>query len=217
MGESDASRLSSVKTEILVAFIFALILLIVWIIAFGFYIVTFSVLASNYNPYNYYSVAPGFYLVVGIIFLIMAIPTIFVSVHISRMRNAANREDLVQLKRLNSIGWAIAALIFSGVIPGVMLLVAHSSIMNISTKPMEKTGGISTEDLDKLAKLKSLLDSKVISKEDFELQKNKILQPSKQGPSSIEADLSKLKSLYDSGAITEKEFDEQRRKLLSKI
>jgi putative membrane protein len=217
LGESDASRLSSVKTEILVAWIFALILLIVWIIAFIFYLGTFFVVASApYNPYIGAMVA-GYYLIIGIIFFILAIPTILVFIHTNRMRNAANRGDLVQLKGLNSIGWAIVALIFSGVIPGVMLLVVHSPIESLSTKPPERRGGISTEDLDRLAKLKSLMDSKVISKEEFESQKNRILQTGKQEPSSVEVELSKLKTLYDSGAITEAEYNQQRKKLLSKI
>jgi hypothetical protein len=44
------------------------------------------------------------------------------------MRHAVDSGDIATLKALNSTGWAVVALIFCGIIPGVMLLVAHSSI-----------------------------------------------------------------------------------------
>ncbi|EQD75480.1 hypothetical protein B1A_03950 [mine drainage metagenome] len=50
------------------------------------------------------------------------------------MLNAANSGDIAVLKEKNSIAVAIIALIFTGIIPGIMLLIAHGEINSISTK-----------------------------------------------------------------------------------
>jgi hypothetical protein len=210
-------ELESVKTEILVAWIFALLVLIGWIIGFLWELGTGIFMASL--PYVGLF-AGGFFLIGGIVFFILIIPTILVFRRTNQMRGAANRGDVNELRRLNSIGWAIAALIFSGVIPGIMLLIAHSSIERLSTViPMRtmKTGP-SMEDLERLSKMKSLLDSGVITKEEFESQKSLVLRPaSMQSVDPLQTQLTKLKSLYDSGALSEAEYNQQKSKLLSEV
>ena len=72
--------------------------------------------------------------------------------------------------------------------------------------------------VEKLGKLKSLLDSEVISKEDFETQKMKLL--GRTAPDSKPAepeDFRKLKSLLDSGALTEEEYKTHKERLLEQI
>jgi len=49
----------------------------------------------------------------------------------TRIYSAADRGDVTALKSLNSLGWAIVALIFSGVIPGVLLLIAYGRIEDL--------------------------------------------------------------------------------------
>jgi hypothetical protein len=47
------------------------------------------------------------------------------------MRSAANNGDIAALKSYNSLGWAIVALIFTNIVSGVLLLIAHGDIDNL--------------------------------------------------------------------------------------
>ncbi|WP_117354525.1 hypothetical protein [Acidilobus sp. 7A] len=49
----------------------------------------------------------------------------------SKMCSAAKEGDIAALKSLNSLGWAIVALIFSGVIPGVLLFIDYGRIEDL--------------------------------------------------------------------------------------
>jgi hypothetical protein len=69
--------------------------------------------------------------------------------------------------------------------------------------------------IEKLAKLKALLDAGVISREEFDGQKTAILGGS---PASAEPEeLRKLRSLFESGALTEEEYEAQKRRILAKL
>jgi hypothetical protein len=218
-------ELESVKTEILVAWIFALLALIGWIIGFLWELaigisIAMSMASMPYVGLFSAGLFSSLFFIGGILFFILMIPTILVFQRTGRMRSAAIRGDVDELRRLNSVGWAIVALIFSGIIPGIMLLIAHSPIEHLSTvAPVSsmKTGP-SMEDLDRLSKLKSLLDSGVITKEEFESQKSLVLHPpSMQSIDPLQTQLAKLKSLYDSGALTDAEYNQQKRRLLSEV
>jgi uncharacterized membrane protein len=207
--------LSSVRTEITIAWIFALIGLIIDILLVIFGLAEFIALASI--PYIGLAAAGIFiaYVIIGIIFLI---PTILVYRRTAAMRRAANAGDIETLKRLNSIGYGIVALIFGWVITGIFLLIAHGAIENLGRAPQVyqlAQAQPETVNIEKLEKLKSLLDSGAISKEEYETQKNKILHGSSS--SSIEDQLMKLKQLYESGAISREEYDAEKKKLLEKM
>jgi len=207
---ASGSQLGSIKTEILVAWIFALLVVIGWIIGLlvgVYYFIFLGILGGSYlGPYFV-----GIGITYTIVFLILMIPSILVMNRTNRMRKAANKGEITRLKELNSIGWAIVALIFSGIIPGVMLLIVHGPIEELGTE-----GEMSSDNLDRILKLKSLMDSGVITKEEFEAQKNKLIHGSSSSD-SVESKLKDLKSLLDSGAINQSEYDEQKRKLLEKI
>ncbi|MBV9625413.1 MAG: SHOCT domain-containing protein [Acidobacteria bacterium] len=72
--------------------------------------------------------------------------------------------------------------------------------------------------IGKLSKLKSLLDSGAISRDDFETQKLKLLGQTvpQSKPTQLE-DFQRLKSLLDSGALTEEEYKAQKGRLLEQI
>jgi putative membrane protein len=217
---SNQSRLSSIRTYLLIGFIFVILALIAWIILaiFYFFIGVVAIAATSSISYTGAPLAVGFgWLIVGVIFLLLALPTILVFRRINTMRNAAERGDITTLKQYNSVGWGIVALIFVGIIPGIMLLVAYGPIQDLSTSPMQpvQTG----VDLDRLSKLKGLLDSGVITREEFEVQKNLLLNPAGTPPKdgSAEAQLAKLKSLYDSGVLSKAEYDQQREQLLRRL
>jgi len=207
---ASENQLKSIRTEILVAWIFALIVVIIWIIGLldGIYdLIILGILGGPFlGP-----VFTGIGLMYTIVFIILMIPSILVMNRTNKMRKAANKGEIARLKELNSIGWAIVALIFSGIIPGVMLLIVHGPIEELGTE-----GEMSGDNLDRLMKLKSLMDSGVITKEEFEAQKNKLIHGSSSSD-SVESKLKDLKSLLDSGAITQSEYDEQKRKLLESV
>jgi hypothetical protein len=69
--------------------------------------------------------------------------------------------------------------------------------------------------VDKLTKLKELLDLGVISKQDFDAQKAAMLQ---RPFTTIEPDeLRKLKSLLDAGSLTQDEYEVQKQRFLSQL
>lgn len=111
---SQRPELGSIKTYMLVALIFAILALIVYIVATGLYIVG----AIFFPPAAALSV----------IFIILLVIDVIVFRRIYSMYKAARDGDIATLKSLNSVGWAIVALLFSGLIPGIMLLIAHGAI-----------------------------------------------------------------------------------------
>ena len=144
-------KLQNIKTYILIAWIFALLTLLALAAYFVFGVIIgtlISGLTSLYSPLvgvaAFTAIIPGI-----IIILVFAIPTILVFVHLNKMRQAVDKGEIDKLKGLNSTGWAVAALIFSGLIPGIMLLVAHSPIEELEKVPVFTTpgpGAVSTLD-----------------------------------------------------------------------
>ncbi len=51
------------------------------------------------------------------------------------MYNAVNSGDIDTLKQYNNMMWAILALIFAGVIPGIMLLISFGPINELGQAP----------------------------------------------------------------------------------
>ena len=104
------TRLSSIKTYMLIAFIFNIIALIGWIAG---------------------AVASIFTIIFAIPFLVLFVVAILVFLRVYRMYTAVNNGDIATLKANSSIGWAIIALIFAGVIPGIMLIIADGPIKQL--------------------------------------------------------------------------------------
>jgi putative membrane protein len=107
--DQNAGKLSTIKTYLLVAFIFNLLAVI------GFAIATLVFLIF----------------IVGIIFIIPLVIAILILSRTMSMRSAAERGDIAKLKELNSIGWAILALILAGTINGIMLILAYGAINDL--------------------------------------------------------------------------------------
>ena len=68
---------------------------------------------------------------IGFLSLVFLIIDVLVVRRTWNMYSAVKNGDIAALKSLNSLGWAIVALIFSGVIPGVLLLIAHGRIEDL--------------------------------------------------------------------------------------
>ena len=205
----NSSKLSSIKTYLLVGYIFAIFALIAWILIGLVYIfgaIAVIVAATDVNYYGSATVAAGVVsLIIGVVLFLFMLPTILVFRRIGRMRGAANRGDIATLKHNDSVGWGIIGLIFVGVITGIMMLIAHGPIQELTMGPPPMQAQQSTGvDLDRLSKLKGLLDSGVITQGEFDTQKNMLLNPSGTQPktNAVEGQLTKLKSLYDAGVLS---------------
>ncbi|MFP3310185.1 MAG: hypothetical protein RXO27_05255 [Acidilobus sp.] len=120
--------LGSISTMVLVALIFAILALIGEIVVLG--LVGFAGAVMSEHGI----VSPAASAELGVIGFLSVIFLIIDAVVISRtwkMYSAVKNGDIATLKSLNSLGWAIVALIFSGVIPGVLLLIAHGRIEDL--------------------------------------------------------------------------------------
>lgn len=111
--DMNAAKLSSIKTYLLVALIFNIFA----IIGFGLGALVFLFLL--FIPFV------GLF---GLIFIVPFILSIIILTRITGMRGAAERGDIATLKRLNSLGWAVIAIFFAGIITGIMLLIANGPI-----------------------------------------------------------------------------------------
>ncbi len=60
--------------------------------------------------------------------------TVVVLIRTVRMLNAAGRGDVAALKQLNSVGWAIVAIIFRGLVQGLLLLGASGAIKSLDSE-----------------------------------------------------------------------------------
>jgi heme/copper-type cytochrome/quinol oxidase subunit 2 len=140
----NAARLGSIKTEVLVAEIFAILAMVGFVAIFAMFAGFFSIAGvgsfgvctlngENVPCSEMSGIFAAIGLILGIIFLIPAIISIFVVRRTNSMRSAADRGDIARLKDLNSTGWAIVALLFTGIIPGIMLLIAHGPIAELTT------------------------------------------------------------------------------------
>lgn len=101
--------------------------------------------------------------------LIVFILSFYLVIRVAKMWDAANKGDVNKLKKLNSTLWAIIAILTVFLAPtGIILLIMRSPIDNIKH-------GLSFRDLEKLSKLKKLLDEKVITKDIYEAERKRIL------------------------------------------
>jgi hypothetical protein len=138
-------------------------------------------------------------------------------------------------QRLDIYGWTFLVLIAIPVI-GIVVLVSRNldtiteMVFHAATATRRPAGGgygaglrasgagpggaAPGDVIDKLAKLKGLLDAGVISREEFDGQKTAILGGSPATPEPEE--LRKLRSLFEAGALTEEEYEAQKRRILAR-
>jgi len=117
------TNLSTIKTYMLIAFIFSIIFVIVWIGAALWTLAAFAFLSV---------VGLGiFVLLPAIVYLVLFAFSIIVFLRIYKMYKAANAGDIATLKATSNMLWAIIALIFAGVIPGIMLIISDGPIKQL--------------------------------------------------------------------------------------
>ena len=220
MSETER-KIGSIRTYSLIAWVFSILVVVAWVILFLYYFVAiflFAGLLGGAIPgFYYYGAALGLGLIYGIILMVFMIPSVLVMRRAGRIYHAAKRNDINGLKDADSVGWAVVALIFTGVVPGILLLVAHGPISELEVTAVGGRSTLGSDAIDKLERLKNLMDSGVITKAEFDAQKKRIMGPVSGSMSSPEDELVKLKQLLDSGAITKLEYEEQKKRVLSKI
>jgi putative membrane protein len=114
------TKLSSIKTYMLIAFIFSLLFMIVWVGAALWTIVVFAAFSV---------VGLGFFVILpAIVYFVLFAVSVIVFLRIWKMYKAVNAGDIATLKATSNIMWAIIALIFAGVIPGIMLIISDGPI-----------------------------------------------------------------------------------------
>lgn len=118
--DSFEKKIGSIRTKLLVAYIFA-ILTLVLLVAGLVGISVVLIYTSTFVPLG----------IIYLVDLVWMIPSILVMIRTRRMYKAAKSNDVKTLKELNSIGWAIVALIFTSIITGIMLLIVHRSIATL--------------------------------------------------------------------------------------
>jgi putative membrane protein len=132
---SDSSKLASLKTYMLIAFIFNILAIIGFAIGGLLEIVSWA----TWSGYDYYGVLAGWsmgFLIYGIVLLVLAgIAAWIFLTRVNPMYKAANTGNVATLKALNNMMWAIIALIFAGVLPGIMLLISFGPINELGQSP----------------------------------------------------------------------------------
>jgi hypothetical protein len=131
----DSSKLASIKTYMLLAFIFN----IIGMIAFGLLGIWQIISWATWSGYSYYGVLAGWstgFLIWGVVLLVFFVFSLVIFMtRVRKMYNAVNRGNIATLKSLNNMTWAILALIFAAVIPGIMLMVAFGPINELGSAP----------------------------------------------------------------------------------
>ena len=184
-------NLSNIKTELLVAMIFLILTLIGSIIFFVFFIFLLLFVSSNSGV----SGPPISFPPIGILGLVFFIPALIILLRVREMQGAADKGNVEKLKSLNSLGVAIIALILTGIIPGIMLLIAYSEINQLNTE-MDQV-----DPMERINALKQMLDEGIIGKEEFEAKKASLLKAANPMQGKLE-DMRKLKEMRDQGLLT---------------
>src|SRR5665647_3873100 len=101
------TRLASIKTYILIAWIFSIISMIAFALAAVSYIITFATFSALTFGYDigFFS---GIFLIYAVALLVFAVFSFMVFMRVSKMRKAVNAGDIATLKATSNMMWAIS-------------------------------------------------------------------------------------------------------------
>jgi putative membrane protein len=134
---TDSSKLASIRTYIMIAYIFNIIAMIGFLLGGIWEIYVGATFAGYYGAWGQYISGFGTGIIItGVVLLVFgALAAIIFFTRISKMYAASKTGDAATLKSLNNMMWAIIALIFAGVLPGIMLIVAFGPINELGHMP----------------------------------------------------------------------------------
>ena len=150
---------------------------------------------------------------IGIIVLVASILwVVFISVSVKILGISVSTGAGIgtYIMGLTGIVWIVNAQV-SGILSNL-----ESSIQNGEIKTAAVPDGNGSE-IEKIVKLKGLMDSGAITREEFEELKQRALGTISPVKGGLEKQLAALKSLMDSGALTQAEYAAEKKKLLDKI
>ena len=129
----DVKRaLRSIRIVVLVALIFTIIGTILELVVLFFGLILLWILfVFRGAAEGAVDAAMEFIHFVLVVFLVIDVQVIR---RTRKMYSAAKNGNIVALKSLNSLGWAIAALIFGGVVAGVLLLIVAGVLLLIARR-----------------------------------------------------------------------------------
>ena len=120
--------LGSIRTMVLVALIFAIIIAILELVLLGD-VIFIGAAVSKLGVVS--PVASAELGLAGFLLVVLLVIDVVVISRTWKMYSATKNGDIAALKSLNSLGWAIVALIFAGVVAGVLLLIAYWRINDL--------------------------------------------------------------------------------------
>ena len=135
--------MGGIRTKALIAEVFAALVTVLWLFSCAVFVGLFAVggMFSVGTCTENGEVVPcsqlggvfaGIGMAFGIFFLILALVSLLVVRRANSMRTAAIRGDVMRLKHLRSTGWAVLALLFTGVIPGILFFLVDGQIDELS-------------------------------------------------------------------------------------
>jgi len=115
------------KTLILIAFIFSIIVMVLFFFSFVSDIISAISISASYAasgipvPYTV-----GLFYAYGFIYIIMFLVTVIVFLRVKRIYDLLRNGNTLQALQMNTVTWAVIAIIFSGLITGIMMLLARN-------------------------------------------------------------------------------------------
>jgi hypothetical protein len=172
-------EMESVRTKLLIAQVFSIISLVAWLVGFLYYMYALyafelaNEILTGLGLGGMGDVVASTMMTCGVLFLVLVCASAVVVKRIYDMYNAANSGNIDRLKQLNSMMWSILAIIFSGIVPGIMLLLSQGPIENLAGRSV--TESVKLNAVDNLMKLKSQLDAGTITEQEFKAFKEQLL------------------------------------------
>jgi len=170
-------EIENVRTKLLIAQIFSILSLVGWTGLLIYYAYVFAMVSALSTLVPFGEAFSGYLastaITYGILFFVLMCVSAVVVKRIHDMYNAADVGNIEKLKQLNSVAWSIIALIFSGVVPGVMLLLTQGPIESLGSQSF--TESPKPNPVDSLMRLKSQLDSGMITESEFYANKKRLL------------------------------------------
>jgi putative membrane protein len=125
---TSGTSLGTIRTYILIAWIVSIIAMIGFLLSAVWQIIAYATFSSAFYVFGYVAT---YLIVYGIVYLVFGILSILVFLRVWKMWKAVNANDIATLKATSNMMWAIIALIFAGVLPGIMLILADGPIKQL--------------------------------------------------------------------------------------
>ena len=125
---TSTTGIGTIRTYILIAWIVSILAMIGFLLSAVSYFISYATFSALNYAFGFYA---GYFIAYGVVLLIFAVISFLVFMRIWKMWKAVNANDIATLKAMSNMMWAIIALIFAGVIPGILLILADGPIKQL--------------------------------------------------------------------------------------